>query len=167
MTTVTVSKAKLYASRIDLSAETRGELVLLLNQTLATAVDLQSQVKQAHWNVKGFNFLQLHQLFDEMSAELLEFIDLVAERITSLAGVAQGTARLAASESLVAEYPLNAVNGLEHLTALADRYGTFAAHVRNSIDQADGFGDASTADLYTEISRAMDKRLWFLEAHLH
>ena len=167
MTNSTASKATLYASRIDLPEDTRANVIALLNQTLATTIDLQSQAKQAQWNVKGLDFLQLHELFDELSGELIEFIDLVAERVTALAGVALGTARIAASDSVLPEYALTAVNGLEHLTALADRYGTYAAHVRSGIEKAEKFGDADTADLYTEISRAIDKRLWFLEAHLH
>ena len=166
MTSNTATTTKLYASRIDLSEETRSNVVTLLNQTLATTIDLQSQAKQAHWNVKGLDFLQLHELFDEMSGELIEFIDMVAERVTALGSVAYGTSRIAASESVIAEYPLNATSGLEHLTALADRYGTYAAHVRAGIEKAESFGDADTADMYTEISREIDKRLWFLEAHL-
>jgi starvation-inducible DNA-binding protein len=165
--TSTAIKTTLYASRIDLSEEARASVVALLNQTLAATIDLQSQAKQAHWNVKGPDFIQLHELFDELSGELIEFIDLIAERVTSLAGVALGTARIAASASILPEYPLTAVGGLEHVTALADRYGKYAAHVRSGIEQSDSYGDADTADLYTEISRAIDKRLWFLEAHLH
>jgi starvation-inducible DNA-binding protein len=167
MTTTTTTKPTLYTSRIDLSEQIRANVVTLLNRTLATTIDLQSQAKQAHWNVKGLDFLQLHELFDQLSGELIEFIDLLAERVTALAGVAMGTARVAASASVLPEYPLDAVNGLEHLTALADRYGAYAAHVRQAIDRATEYGDADTADLYTEISRAVDKRLWFLEAHLH
>lgn len=166
MTSSTTTQAKLYASRIDLAEDIRAKVIPLLNQTLAATIDLQSQAKQAHWNVKGLDFLQLHELFDEMSGELIELIDLIAERVTSLAGIALGTARIAASESILPEYPLTAVSGLEHLTALADRYAAYAAHVRSGISQSEDYGDADTADLYTEISRAIDKRLWFLEAHL-
>lgn len=167
MTSTTATKATLYASRIDLSEETRSNVVALLNKTLATTIDLQSQAKQAHWNVKGLDFIQLHELFDELSSELIEFIDMIAERVTALGSVALGTATIAAAESILPEYPLTAVGGLEHLTALADRYGAYAAHVRDGINQAESFDDADTADLYTEVSRAIDKRLWFLEAHLH
>ena len=165
--TSTATKTTLYSSRIDLSEEARTKAITLLNQTLAATIDLQSQTKQAHWNVKGSDFIQLHELFDEMSGELIEFIDLIAERVTALAGVALGTSRIAASASILPEYPLTAVGGMEHLTALADRYGQYAAHVRGGIGQAEYAGDADTADLYTEVSRAIDKRLWFLEAHLH
>lgn len=158
---------KFYDTRLDLSVEIREKVVTILNQTLATSLDLKTQTKQAHWNVKGTDFYQLHQLFDEMAGELEEYVDMVAERITALAGIALGTARVAASNSLLAEYPLDAVSGKDHITALADRFATYAAHLREAIDKTDNLGDADTADLYTEISRTIDKRLWFLEAHLH
>ena len=159
--------AKLYESRIDLSADIREKVVSLLNATLATTIDLKTQTKQAHWNVKGSNFIQLHELFDTMAGELEDYVDMVAERVTALAGTAYGTARVASSSSIIDEYPLDAVKGEDHLTALADRYATHGAHLREAIDKADSLGDADTSDLYTEISRAIDKTLWFLEANLH
>ena len=162
----TVSKPKLYATRIDLAEELRVKVIEILNQTLAATLDLKTQTKQAHWTVKGMDFLQLHELFDEMATELEEYIDMVAERVTALGGTALGTARIAAESSILPEYALDAVSGKDHVTALADRYGAYAKHVRVAIDQTDELGDADTADLYTEISRAIDKRLWFLEAHL-
>jgi starvation-inducible DNA-binding protein len=168
MTTTLTSKAaqRTYPTRNDLPAETRSRLAVILNQTLATTLDLKTQAKQAHWNVKGMDFLQLHELFDELSGELEEFIDLVAERITALGGTAMGTARLAAADSVLPEYPFEAVDGPEHVTALADRYGIYAKHLRSAIETTANLGDADTSDLYTEISRVIDKRLWFLEAHL-
>lgn len=163
----TVSKQqKLYATRIDLSEDLRVKVVGILNQTLAATLDLKTQTKQAHWNVKGMNFYQLHLLFDEMAGELEEYTDMVAERITALAGTAMGTARIAAAESILPEYDLSAVSGAEHVTALADRYALYAKHLREAIDATDELSDADTADLYTEISRTIDKRLWFLEAHI-
>lgn len=157
---------RVYPTRHDLAAEVRSQVAALLNQTLAATLDLKTQTKQAHWNVKGMDFLQLHELFDELSTELEEFVDMVAERVTALGGTALGTARIAASESILPEYDLTAVDGAEHVTALAERYATYGAHVRTAIDSTGSWGDADTADLYTEISRAIDKRLWFLEAHL-
>jgi len=130
------------------------------------SLDLKTQVKQAHWNVKGMDFYQLHELFDEMASELEEFIDLIAERVTALGGLAMGTARIAASESTLPEFPFDILEGKDHVTALADRYAPYARTIREAIDQTDDLGDADTADLYTEVSRAIDKRLWFLEAHL-
>ncbi len=161
-----VEKTKLYPSRIDLGEELRLQVTQLLNQTLAATLDLKTQTKQAHWNVKGMDFYQLHELFDEMATELEEYTDMVAERVTALAGTAMGTARIAASESILPEYDLDAVSGVEHVTALAERYAAYAEHLRKAIDTTDELGDADTADLYTEISRTIDKRLWFLEAHL-
>lgn len=158
---------KLYQTRLDLSAEIREKVVHILNQTLAATLDLKTQTKQAHWNVKGKDFYQLHELFDEIAGELEEYVDMVAERVTALAGIALGTARVAASNSIIDEYPLDIVSGKDHITALADRFATYAAHLREAIDKTDKLGDADTADLYTEISRTIDKRLWFLEAHLY
>ena len=162
----TISKQKLYSTRIDIAEEVRVKVIDILNQSLAATLDLKTQTKQAHWNVKGTDFYQLHELFDEMSGELEEYVDMVAERVTALGSTALGTARIAASESILPEYPLDAVSGIEHITALADRYAAYGQHVREAIDATDELGDADTADLYTEISRTIDKRLWFLEAHL-
>ena len=162
----TASKQKLYNTRLDLAEDIRVKEIEILNQTLAATLDLKTQTKQAHWNVKGINFYQLHLLFDEIATELEEYVDMVAERITALGGVAMGTARIAATSSILSEYNLNAVTGVEHLTALANSFGTYTKHLREAIDATDELGDADTADLYTEISRTADKRLWFLEAHL-
>ena len=159
-------KTRFYPTRIDLSANVREGVVTLLNQTLAASLDLKTQVKQAHWNVKGKDFFQLHELFDEMADEIEEYVDMVAERVTALGATALGTARMAADNSVLPEYPLDAIDGEEHVAALADRYAIYAKHVRDAIDATDDLGDADTADLYTEISRTIDKRLWFLEAHL-
>ena len=147
----TVSKPKLYATRIDLAEELRVKVIEILNQTLAATLDLKTQTKQAHWNVKGMDFLQLHELFDEMATELEEYVDMVAERVTALGGTALGTARIAAESSILPEYALDAVSGKDHVTALADRYGAYAKHVRVAIDQTDELGDADTADLYLSL----------------
>ncbi|MBF2078976.1 MAG: DNA starvation/stationary phase protection protein Dps [Synechococcales cyanobacterium T60_A2020_003] len=155
-----------YPTRIDIPSEVRSQIIAILNKTLAATLDLKTQTKQAHWNVKGKDFYQLHELFDEIAGELEEYVDMVAERVTALGGTAMGTARIAASESILPEYPYDAVDGTEHITALAERFGAYAKHVRTAIDETDELGDADTADLYTEISRTIDKRLWFLEAHL-
>lgn len=156
----------MYPTRIDLLADARVNITAILNRALASTLDLKTQVKQAHWNVKGMDFYQLHELFDEMASELEEFVDMIAERVTALGGLALGTARIAASESILPEYPLDILDGKAHVVALADRYAPYAKLVRDAIDETDDLGDADTADLFTEVSRAIDKRLWFLEAHL-
>ena len=163
---ITASATKLYSSAINLSVSQREQLVDLLNQTLAETLDLKTQVKQAHWNVKGMNFIALHTMFDEFSTVLEGYVDMVAERITALGGTAYGTARLAASTSQLPEYDLSAVSGEEHVRTLADRYGRYGSSVRTAIATSGDLGDDDTADLYTEISRQIDKDLWFLEAHL-
>lgn len=157
---------RFYPTSIDMAADIRTGVVTILSQTLASTLDLKTQTKQAHWNVKGMNFYSLHELFDEIAGELEEFVDMVAERITALGGTALGTARIAAAQSILPEYPLEIVEGEEHVKALSERFASYGAHVRSAIEQTDALGDADTADLYTEISRAIDKRLWFLEAHL-
>jgi len=156
----------LHHTRIDLSAKSRTALVEILNESLADTFDLYSQVKQAHWNVKGHQFYQLHLLFDEIAGEILDFVDQLAERVTSLGGTAMGTARMSAAKSSLPEYPVDVLEGLDHIAALSERFATYCQIVRTNIEKTDELGDADTADLYTEISRLVDKRLWFLEAHL-
>lgn len=159
-------KNGLHQTRIDLPAKLRAQIIDILNESLADTFDLYSQVKQAHWNVKGQNFYQLHLLFDEIASEILEYVDEIAERITALAGTALGTVRMAASSSHLEEYPTDIQEGLDHISAVADRLSAYCRSTRENIDRTDDLGDKDTADLYTEISRTVDKRLWFLEAHL-
>lgn len=160
------TKARQFPTHIGIPEAKRESLCELLNAHLADTFDLQSQVKQAHWNVKGKDFYQLHLLFDEIAAEVAEFVDLLAERCTSLGGYATGTVRMAAEASSLPEYPTDAVTGPEHVEALTERFALYAARIRRAIEESDKLGDPTTADLYTEISRTTDKRLWFLEAHI-
>ena len=155
-----------FPTKIDIAEKDRQPLIELLNERLADTADLYSQIKQAHWNVKGPDFFQLHELFDNLAADVLPFIDLIAERATALGGVALGTVRMAAAGSKLPEYPLDATDGQKHLKLLIDRYAAYAASVRKAIDTSDDHNDKSTADLFTEISRTADKQLWFLEAHV-
>jgi starvation-inducible DNA-binding protein len=161
-----MNKLKLHKTSIDLDAETREQIVALLNQQLADTFDLYSQTKQAHWNVKGPQFFQLHELFDKLAAELLDHVDTIAERSTTLGGTALGTARMAAAKSRLPEYSAEIIGGRESVEALVTRYAELAATARAAIDRADDLGDADTADIFTGVSRGLDKSLWFLEAHL-
>jgi len=156
----------MYETLNDLSKASRVELNELLNQRLADAVDLQSQVKQAHWNVKGPHFIGLHKLFDEIYESVGEYVDLLAERVVQLGGIAEGTARVAAARSRLEEYPLDIADGTTHVQALSKALATFGHEVRTAIDEADDLDDADTADLFTEVSRGIDKWLWMVEAHL-
>ena len=123
-------------------------------------------MKQAHWNVKGSDFIQLHELYDLVAADVIEYVDTIAERATALGGLALGTARLAAKASTLDEYPLDAVDGMETVAIVADRLAAYGALVREGIDQATELEDMDTADLFTDVSRTIDKHLWFVEAHL-
>lgn len=161
-----MSKSKMHKTSIDLDAETREQIVALLNQQLADTFDLYSQTKQAHWNVKGAQFFQLHELFDKLATELLDHVDTIAERSTTLGGTALGTARMAAAKSRLPEYSAEITGGRESVEALVQRYAELAATTRASIDRADELGDVDTSDLFTGVSRGLDKSLWFLEAHL-
>jgi len=160
------STATPYTTGIDVPAPARATLVGLLNQRLADMVDLFNQTKYAHWNVKGPAFIALHELFDAVAERVEEHCDLLAERVVALGGTADGTTRQAASRSAIGEYELSAVDGPQHVTALARQVAALAASIRQAIQVSADAGDPTTADLFTEVSRALDKDLWFLEAHL-
>jgi len=156
----------MFKTKNDLPEAARVKAVELLNARLADCIDLQTQAKQAHWNVKGPHFIALHELFDEINEEVEDYVDLIAERAVQLGGAAQGTARMAARASSLAEYPANAVDGRSHVEALSSALAAFGQSARRAIDQANDFGDLDTADIFTEVSRGIDKWLWFVEAHL-
>ncbi len=155
-----------YPTRNDAAAENRGKVIALLNRHLADTFDLMSQTKFAHWNVKGPHFYQLHLLFDSLAEKVEEHVDEIAERITALGGVANGTARQAAASSRVPEFPAGVHKGMDVVTALADRYAAVGKTVRAAIDEADELGDKDTSDLFTQVSRDLDQSLYFLESHL-
>jgi len=156
---------KMYETENDIPEQRRSELNALMNQRLADAVDLQMQMKQAHWNVKGPHFIGLHELFDKIDEAVEAYVDLIAERIVQLGGIAEGTARVAAERSRLEEYPLDIADGHAHVEAVSKALSTFGREVRKTIDEADELQDADTADMFTEISRGIDKWLWFVEAH--
>ena len=160
-----VTTARMFETENDISQERRAGLNTLMNQRLADAVDLQAQMKQAHWNVKGPHFIGLHKLFDQIDEAVESYVDLIAERIVQLGGVAEGTVRVAAARSRLEEYPLTIADGQAHVETVSKALSTFGHEGRGTIDQADDLGDADTADIFTEISRGIDKWLWFVEAH--
>lgn len=162
----TLVEPTLFKTSIDIPEKRRVEIIALLNARLADTLDLKSQTKHAHWNVKGLQFQQLHELFDQIAARLEAASDTIAERVTALGGSANGTARQVAAASTLAEYDVLAISGTEHVRALTSRMAKLAAAVRAAIDESNRLGDMSTADMFTEISRAADKDLWFLESHL-
>ena len=165
MNSTNTESPKTYETENDISLERRSELNTLMNQRLSDAIDLQMQMKQAHWNVKGPSFIGLHELFDKVGEGVESYVDMIAERIAQLGGIAEGTVRVSATRSRLEEYPLTIADGLAHVEAVAKALSTFGREVRNTIDQAGELDDADTADLFTEISRGIDKWLWFVEAH--
>ena len=157
---------EMHKTKNDLPEENRIKIIELLNARLADASDLKSQAKQAHWNVKGIHFFQLHELFDQVATAAEAHTDLIAERATALGGTALGTVRMAAKNSSLSEYPLEITDGTAHVDALSTALADFGKNVRQNIDDSDELGDKDTADLFTEVSREIDKLLWFVEAHI-
>ena len=160
------TRVKSFETRHDLAPNVRAQMVALLNQQLADTFDLLSQTKQAHWNVKGPDFYQLHELLDRLAEPLLGFVDEIAERATALGGLATGTVRMAAEATRLPDLPLEVVDSMAIVKALSERYANVARTTRAGVDAAEEAGDMSTSDLLTEVSRELDKSLWFLEAHL-
>jgi starvation-inducible DNA-binding protein len=156
----------MFKTKNDLAEGTRAKIVDLLDGRLADAIDLQTQLKQAHWNVKGPSFIALHELFDEIDEAVEGYVDLIAERAVQLGGVTHGTARQVARRSTLPEYPEAATSGRDHVEAVATALAAFGKLARAAIDATGDLGDADTADVFTEISRGTDKWLWFVEAHL-
>lgn len=156
----------MHQTRIDLSEKTRRGVVQLLNARLADAIDLETQAKHAHWNVKGPNFIALHELFDELAENVEGHIDSIAERITALGGTADGTLASVAKRTSIDVYPTDITDGRAHVDALATSLAGFGRKVRKAIEESAEMGDADTSDLFTAVSRDVDKYLWFLEAHL-
>src|SRR5712671_4008627 len=156
---------RLYPTRNDLPETARREVVGLLNQRLADAIDLQTQCKQAHWNVKGPSFIALHKLFDEINEDVEQYVDLIAERIVQLGGIAEGTIGAVEGRSTLIDYPLALSTGAEHVAALSDALSGFGRAARLGIEEMQELKDADSADMLTDISRGVDQWLWFVEAH--
>jgi starvation-inducible DNA-binding protein len=155
----------MHPTRNDLSSKVRAAACDLLSELSVDAIDLFTQIKQAHWNVKGPNFIALHELFDQIAEETEEWGDELAERIVQLGGTALGTARHVARNSTLPEYPAKAIRGHEHVEAVSTVLAEFGKRIRAGIDECAKLGDAGSADICTEVSRGVDKQLWFVEAH--
>ena len=155
----------MHPTKNDLSEKTRKKVIETLADRLADATDLMLQTKQAHWNVKGPSFIALHELFDKINDAAEEWVDLIAERIVQLGGTAEGTVQATAKRTSLKPYSLTIVSGTDHVEALSSGLAAFGKKVRTAIDKTGKAGDADTADLFTEVSRDVDKYLWFVEAH--
>jgi len=161
----TTEPTRVFSTKNDLPEATRREAIALLNQRLAECIDLKAQCKQAHWNVKGPSFIALHKLFDDVAGDVENYSDLLAERVVQLGGVAEGTVGVVAERSSLIDYPLAISTGAEHVAALSDALSEFGRGVRIGIEEMNDLEDAGSADILTEVSRGIDKWLWFVEAH--
>ena len=150
----------------DLSAKVRETVCSGLNALLADAADLSMQAKQAHWALRGPHFIALHKLFDDVYGHAGEWSDTIAERVAALGGQPKGTLQAAAANTRLDAYPVDLVADREHVARFSQSLGKFGSNVRAAIDEFAKEGDAGSADLATEISREVDKDLWFVEAHL-
>lgn len=159
------AKPKLHPSKNPIAENVRASMVALLQKHLATAIDITYQTKQAHWNVKGMNFIAVHKLFDELHEVTEADVDMIAERLTGLGGQAHGTVQAASEGTLLEPYPLDIVKSEDHLRRLADSYSRWSADVEKGIEEASEAGDPLTEDLLTEVGRGLDKSLYFLESH--
>lgn len=155
----------MYKTKNDLSAGIRKKSINLLSKCLADGIDLKLQAKQAHWNVKGPSFIALHELFDTIATASDGYTDLIAERIIQLGGIANGTVQNTSDQTRLEKYPLTIADGQDHVDALSSALATFGKNIREAISLSDEWQDADTADIFTEISRGVDKNLWFVEAH--
>ena len=151
---------------IGLKSNTKAEMIDLLNARLADAIDLALITKQAHWNLKGPTFIAVHELLDQLRDDVDEHVDIIAERVAQLDGIALGTLQTVGKSSKLAPYPTYIRKVADHLGALVERYADVSKSTRESIDKADEAGDADTADIFTAFSRSLDKNLWFLKSHL-
>lgn len=157
---------KKHDTRNDLPSNAKSVAIDLLNARVADCIDLALVTKQAHWNLRGKEFIAVHEMLDGFRDELDDHVDTMAERVVQLAGVALGTSQVVAKATSLSPYPTDISSISDHLHALIERYGDAANKVRKSIDDSAEAGDATTADIFTGVSRGLDKALWFLEAHV-
>lgn len=155
----------MFPTAVDLPEQTRQAMIGLLQQHVSDGADLFYQVRQAHWTLRGPNFIGLHELFEDIYEKVDEHVDLLAERLQLLGGHTEGTIDVSAQKSTLPKYPLDAVTPAEHIDALTTALSAFAKNTRNAIDTASDAGDEATADLFTEITREMDRSRWMVEAH--
>ena len=161
----TNNKSAMHSTKNDIPEKTRGKVIALLNARLADGIDMYMQTKQAHWNVKGPQFIALHELFDKVAESVEGGLDEMAERAVMLGGTALGTVQVVERDTTLKAYPTDIAKGTDHVEALSSALAAYAKSIRAAIETATQAGDADTADLFTGISRDIDKNLWFVEAH--
>ncbi|MCA9652845.1 MAG: DNA starvation/stationary phase protection protein Dps [Myxococcales bacterium] len=155
-----------FNTRIDLPESTRQAVVERLNLHLANTLDLRSQVKQAHWTLKGPQFFARHQLFDHVAEHLEAQADELAERISTLGGYPRGTTHLVAATSIITRFDTGNVVGSRLIKDLIDRFALHAKVIREMLEPVDR-DDPASADMLTSQLRAVELDLWFFESHFN
>lgn len=148
-----------------LPQKVRFQVVGVLQEHLANSIDLAGQCKQAHWNVKGHDFISLHELFDRVASHTQAHVDLLAERIVQLGGMADGNLQSCSARTNLPAYPRNATAGEEHTAALAHSLASYGERIRQAVSDTNELSDFATADLLTRILCAADQDLWMVESH--
>lgn len=156
----------MHPTRVPVAENVRAQLAAVLNDRLADTLDLHARLKHAHWNVKGPNFIALHEMFDEMAAGIFANADDIAERLAAFGGSPDGLPAGVAKRSALPPYPLNIHEGRATLEALAVAFAAASKHAGAAIALAGELNEPVTQDLFTEIAAGLDKNLWFIEAHL-
>ena len=157
---------RMYKNRVALPEDTKAKVVEIMQTKLAASLDMYSQAKYAHWNVKGMNFYQLHLVFDATAKVIFKQIDPIAERITQLGGVANGTVRMSAANSPIPAYSVEAVTGPQHLESLANSLGVYCKELRDASDKIDDLKDEPTSDFFKQLVVEAEEELYFIESHL-
>jgi starvation-inducible DNA-binding protein len=156
----------MYRSPSPLPEEVRTKIANALNARLADGLDLHSQIKVAHWNIKGPQFASLHPLFETFAVSLAAHNDEMAERAVTLGGKAYGTARHVVKTSKLPDYPQDTTRDMEHVKLLAERIEKFLEGAREARGLSEKLGDSDTFDLLTGIISEFEKHAWFLRASL-
>jgi starvation-inducible DNA-binding protein len=157
-----ISDKGLIQTRNNLAEKDKITTITLLGQLVIHVIDLSLMTKQAHWNLRGANFIAVHEMLDEFRTSLLDHHDIFAERIVQLGGVVLGTSQEVARLSTLPAYPTDIHRVQDHIAALTERYGMVANQLRHAVVSVT---DENSADMLTAASRDLDKFLWFLEAH--
>ena len=166
MATATKEPALKVKTRNTLPTKTREKMSDEINARIATLIDLQLQVKQTHWNIRGPQFIAIHEMLDKLYADLDKWVDAMAERITQLGGAAYGTLDAIKGSSSLDKYPTQDLTWQDRMEHLADVIAASSTETRDSIEVAEDAGDPVSGDIITDAARGLDLWLWKVESHL-